>query len=623
VKQKSNYKILSLVGRGQFGKVFVAIERQSGNLVALKELNQKQLSTSSFLRELHFLVTLDHFNIVTCKALEHYQNNRYIVMDYCEGGTLRNLLDSPYKLTLTQSLKLITDILAGLKFAHDKGIIHRDIKPENILLQMSDNHSWTAHISDFGIAKLHQEIHPQTIMGDTGSPAYMAPEQFYGQYSYSCDLYAVGVILYELVVGERPFGGMPKELMAAHLNQPVIIPKTVPFILRSPIAKSLQKLPHRRFQSAGEMLKSLQLVQEILQMEQCTISSAFRYTSVSSVLPLTLVATEVLTAPVTHLAIAAAQVYLGIDDQIQIFSYQDASLGGEIINQWQISLDKPISTLEIRPQGCFITTASSVHCLPQDSNTEAFHFVYETLLPIASFPINKLVSTIDPQGSWLGISYLPHKSQTPAFEIFRLPNCQLKRLPEGYASGLATPRQSPADLLRKRRLGFAHASRSQINCKLWNYLFALDRRYGLGIYLNSKQHTELHLFNRRGHWLANFIVPIQLDLVTHNPLFPQQILGIETNNPDVGILISLERFNLKRIPVKIKPTLITTCPQGYLVSDRSNNVILINGKDFSVSQFLIPLATESTITAIAANLTHLLIASASPTQALLQRFSWN
>lgn len=587
MKQKSNYKILSLVGRGQFGKVFVAIERQSGNLVALKELNQKQLSTSSFLRELHFLVTLDHFNIVTCKALEHYQNNRYIVMDYCEGGTLRNLIDSPYKLTLAQSLKLIIDILAGLKFAHEKGIIHRDIKPENILLQISDNRSWTARISDFGIAKLHQEINPQAIMGDTGSPAYMAPEQFYGRYSYSCDLYAVGVILYELVVEKRPFGGMPKELMAAHINQPVIIPKTIPFILRSAIAKSLQKLPHRRFQSAEEMLKSLQLAQAILQGEQYP----FKDTSTSSLPSLKLVATEVLPEALTHLAIADTQVYLGIGDQIQIFSYQDTSLAGKSLNQWQISLDKAISILQIRPQGCFITTASSVYCLPQNTNTEAFQFVYKTLLPIACFPTTELVSTIDPQGSWLGISYLPNKSKTPAFEIFRLPNCQQVK--------------------------------SQINCKLWDYLFALDHRYGLGIYHNSKQHTELHLFNRRGHWLANFTVPIQLDLVTHNPLFPQQILGIETNNPNVVILMNLKGFNLKRIPLEIKPTLTTTCPQGYLLSDRSRNIILIDGQDHSVSQFLIPLATKSTITAITANSTHLLIASLSPTQALLQRFSWS
>ncbi|MEM7590474.1 MAG: serine/threonine-protein kinase, partial [Cyanobacteria bacterium P01_A01_bin.83] len=301
MRHKSNYKILNLVGRGQFGKVFVAIERSSGALVALKELNSQQLSTSSFLRELNFLFTLNHFNIVNCRALEHYQNKRYIVMDYCEGGTLRDLLQYSPRLTLDQSLKLVIDILSGLEFAHSKGIIHRDIKPDNILLKICDR-SWTAHISDFGIAKLNQEINPHGVMGDTGSPAYMAPEQFYGQYSYSCDLYALGIILYELVVGDRPFSGMPKELLAAHLNQPVAIPKQIPFILRSAIAKSLQKMPHRRFSCAAEMLKSLKLARTVLQSEHNTQSistSELKNTTLASISPPTPV------TKVTNLAVAS------------------------------------------------------------------------------------------------------------------------------------------------------------------------------------------------------------------------------------------------------------------------------------------------------------------------------
>lgn len=176
VREKSNYKILDLVGKGQFGRVYAAIELQSGSLVALKELNTKQLSTSSFLRELTFLVTLDHFNIVTCKALEHKQNKRYLVMDYCEGGTLRNLLDDDGGVDLVQSLQLIIDVLHGLEYAHARGIVHRDIKPENILLKSSPS-GYTAHIADFGIAKLNQEKKEEGMLGNTGSPAYMAPEQ--------------------------------------------------------------------------------------------------------------------------------------------------------------------------------------------------------------------------------------------------------------------------------------------------------------------------------------------------------------------------------------------------------------------------------------------------------------
>lgn len=135
MRQKPNYKILGLVGR-EFSKVFAAIERTSGILVALKELIAAQFSTGSFLRELNFLVTLDRFNVVTCRALEHRPNNRYIVMDYCEGGTLCNLLHNSGQLTLNQSLSLVIDILSKLKFAHDKSIIHHDLKPKNILLKV-------------------------------------------------------------------------------------------------------------------------------------------------------------------------------------------------------------------------------------------------------------------------------------------------------------------------------------------------------------------------------------------------------------------------------------------------------------------------------------------------------
>jgi len=267
--QQSKYRILGLVGQGQFGRVFCAIRRQTGELVALKDLD-RQRPTNWFLRELRFLVGLRHPNIVTCQALEHNQTGRYLVMDYCEGGTLRDLMELEGQLSLVQSLKLIADILLGLEHAHRYDIIHCDLKPENILLSLEQT-GWVAQISDFGIARLGQEIGSASKgLGGNGSPAYMAPERFYGQYSCASDLYAVGILLFELVVGQRPFAGLPRALMSAHLNQPVEIPEVVPFLLRSTISTALQKLPNRRFASAGEMLKSIRLAAEVLAVTQPT-----------------------------------------------------------------------------------------------------------------------------------------------------------------------------------------------------------------------------------------------------------------------------------------------------------------------------------------------------------------
>jgi serine/threonine-protein kinase len=258
---RSNYRILELVGQGQFGRVFCAIHRQTGHLVALKELEHQRFPTHKFLRELRFLLSLQHPNIVTCQSLEYSQTGRYLVMDYCEGGTLRDLMQSESQLSLVQSLKLIADVLAGLEYAHSQGIVHCDIKPENILLSL-DATGWIARISDFGVARLSQEIYSD-YLDSTGSPAYMAPERFYGQYYPTSDLYAVGVLLFEMAVGHRPFSGLPGELMLAHLNQPVKIPDTVPFLLQSTISTALQKLPARRFASAAEMLRSIRLAAEV------------------------------------------------------------------------------------------------------------------------------------------------------------------------------------------------------------------------------------------------------------------------------------------------------------------------------------------------------------------------
>lgn len=262
VQPESKYCILELVGQGQFGQVFRATHKISGQVVALKELEKNRFPTANFLRELHFLISFQHPNVVTFQGLEHTSSGRYLVMDYCEGGSLRNLMKLEGKLSLALSLKLIVDILAGLEHIHSCKIVHRDIKPENILL-CRDTTDWIARIADFGMSRIGNELCADKQDDCAGSPAYMAPERFYGQYSPASDLYAVGVLLFELVVGLRPFSGLPGELLAAHINQAVVIPGTVPFLLRSTITKAMQKLPSHRFKSATEMLKSVQLAAQV------------------------------------------------------------------------------------------------------------------------------------------------------------------------------------------------------------------------------------------------------------------------------------------------------------------------------------------------------------------------
>ncbi|MBE9068110.1 serine/threonine-protein kinase, partial [Leptolyngbya cf. ectocarpi LEGE 11479] len=185
--QRSSYRLLGLVGNGQFGRVYCGVHRKTGQLVAIKYVHRHSLSTHAFLRELHCLLSLTHPNIVTCYALEHSDEGRRLVLEYCAGGTLRSHMLS--SLSLADILNLVADVLCGLAHAHQQGIVHCDIKPENILLSYRDGR-WRAKISDFGIAKLIQEQPHQKGSGQTGSPAYMAPERFYCQYSPAADVYA-------------------------------------------------------------------------------------------------------------------------------------------------------------------------------------------------------------------------------------------------------------------------------------------------------------------------------------------------------------------------------------------------------------------------------------------------
>jgi serine/threonine protein kinase len=587
LRHQSNYKILDLVGQGQFGKVFAAVELDSGALVALKELKTKQLSTSSFLRELTFLVTLDHFNLVTCRALEHGQNERYLVMDYCEGGTLRSLLNNSTSLTLHQSLKIVIDVLSGLKYAHDHNIIHRDLKPENILLKTSDRF-YTAHIADFGIAKLKQETDSQNILGNTGSPAYMAPEQFYGEYSSNCDLYGVGIILYELVTGDRPFSGMPKDLLTAHLSQPVKIPADIPMLLRLAIAKSLEKLPSRRYQTAVEMLEALELVQAVLEVDP---SPRIPAKIKPEFLKITPQSQSTFDYPVSQLVIAAEQRYLVSGDRLIVQSTTEA----EILTDKAIIFSEPIHNLQWSSTGCLVTTRSTINYLAPNQD----------LLNLVTFEDNEvteLITTVNPQGTWVGVSYLTTDSPLPTIEIYQFSKHKFPQKPS--------------------RLPVRYAPRSLINQPACHSLIALDQKYGLGLYQLSDQDTEFRVFNRRGYWLANTIVQIRFACVINHPLFPHRLLATELENSAMVTLITLDKFNLKRIPLEISPILIASCPQGFLISDYQGKMILLDDYGDFIGRFQTTLESDLVVKAIALSASELLVTSASSAiSSQLQRFS--
>ncbi len=237
---KGRYAVEEIVGEGAFGRVYRASDLETGRRVALKEFIREHGRQDSFLRELGILFDLSHPNVVACESVVMSGKFRYLVCEYMDGGSLRGLLNVE-ETELEQLFMVFRSVCEAVAWAHDRGVMHRDLKPENILLAHREG-ALVAKVGDFGISTLGTDLGARSAIG---SPAYMAPEQFCDQYDHRVDVYALGILLYELLHRRRPFSGSPAQLMAAHLRrEPAIaawIPKGFQRLLRRALAKKVEK----------------------------------------------------------------------------------------------------------------------------------------------------------------------------------------------------------------------------------------------------------------------------------------------------------------------------------------------------------------------------------------------
>ncbi|GAB4154682.1 MAG: serine/threonine-protein kinase [Cyanobacteria bacterium J069] len=599
--QRSRYRQLGLIGQGQFGRVFCAVHRQTGQLVALKNLERERFPTHKFLRELRFLLTLQHENIVTCQALEHTATGRYLVMDYCEGGTLRNLLDEAHRLHLAQSLKLVADMLAGLAQAHRQGIVHCDIKPENILLSV-ETWGWTARISDFGIARLRQELaESPSGAGNTGSPAYMAPERFYGQYSPAADLYSVGILLFELLAGYRPFSGTPTELMSAHLNRPLVLPDSIPAVFHPLLSRALQKLAARRFQDASEMGRSL--LQAAAAFGLGDLEQGGRSPSVSlpallpTLAPVNPLATlpwppetvATLPAKVTALAIDSSrsnpqllqpfpgvvQTYIASGNTVTLQSYATSAPVEDFSPSLSVWLPQPIQSLQVRPQGCLAIAARSVYRLPPAAAQPA-QLPYQT---IAQSEQDCLVA-VESAGRWLAMAAVSPDGTDGSLTLLTLPD-------------LASPSSSTFPVWTAPHpiwLPFFSGCRRHLL-----HLEVLDARHlvlvsqifaGGG---DASSETWIEVFNRRGDRLGCLTLPLRLGSIIA-AADPYRLVAQDASDPNALLLIDLKPFRVMRLGVEIAPTLLAAANWGYLLANEQGEMLLLDDLGQRVGRFCCPAA---------------------------------
>jgi serine/threonine protein kinase len=541
--RRSQYRLLGLAGHGQFGRVYCAIHRRTGELVAIKDLHKDRFPTHKFLRELRFLLSLEHPNIVTCHALEHSTSGRQLILDYCEGGTLRSLMESDTGLTLMEVLSFLADILGALDQAHRQGIVHCDIKPENILLQLTPG-GWTARISDFGIARLSQEA-KSSDMGQTGSPAYMAPERFYNQHPAQSDLYAVGVVFYELLVGHRPFSGTPMELMVAHLNALPQMPEQVPEPLASFGLKSLEKLLPRRFKTAGDMQKALMaLAQQVRAGELET-----------GLLPPRSHPPEVKASPLPTVSLPHGIEVLGLVSltaqtqllltcsQGQVWFYHCSRGNLDVPGPTQsFSLADPVRQFIPLPQGGVLVTDTSLHLLSMAHG----------LGRIAHTPEGFLGATIAPSGRWFAICPRQPGDRSLSLLIHRL------RVDLGGSVKISAPRSVPLPDSKGAMVS----------------LLALDERH-VALVMRQERSTRFYVATRRGTYVGSLAVQVPLHGLV-STAHPYRYLALEVGYPNSLMVIDFKPFKVVRYRLDMAPHWLFETAVGYGLVSADGKFCLIN-----------------------------------------------
>jgi serine/threonine-protein kinase len=273
ITRVGKYRVDGLIGRGSVGVVYKGYDGQIDRPVAIKTLRLDMLSGVSdrenllkrFSTEARSAGRCVHPNIVTVFDYVEQDDTPYIVMEFVDAGTLENVINSGTMLPLRQIGEIMVQLVSALEHAHSKGIIHRDVKPSNILCPMATS----IKVTDFGVARFDATgLTNTTGLGAIGTPNYMSPEQFLGRpIDGRSDLYAAGVILFEMLTGAKPFVARDlPELMRKLLNdKPPSLSTLRPGQWRHldvVVQRALARNPDDRFQTAGEFIDALNMAIE-------------------------------------------------------------------------------------------------------------------------------------------------------------------------------------------------------------------------------------------------------------------------------------------------------------------------------------------------------------------------
>lgn len=270
----NRYEIIRKIGDGGMAFVYEAKDRLLNRTVALKVLRPEFVDDDEFLtkfkREAEAVASLSHPNIVNVYDVGEDGKVHYIVMEFVDGKNLKEIIQDEGILDEYTALDITKQIAMALSAAHKKGIIHRDIKPHNILIS---NEGRVVKVADFGIAKAVSNSTMTNIGSIIGSVHYFSPEQAKGKFvTNNADLYSLGIVLYEMLIGKVPFrGDSPISIALQHINDDIDFTSEekvrIPQSVRTTIKKLTEKSSADRYQTAEELIEDIEYIEKNIDLD--------------------------------------------------------------------------------------------------------------------------------------------------------------------------------------------------------------------------------------------------------------------------------------------------------------------------------------------------------------------